>query len=183
MNATSGRRTGTALLSAVLLAGILAASAMPVGADDDEDGSGIGMDALAGLGADGGGGATSDAAGTGDLNDPLGGGSGSSTEGTETETTGAEPGAADGTDPGAASASTANPMFRLMLDLILDDVQAAEAEAQAAGRPLTQAQRSAVAAKSVKDLIAFLQESGLLGDVDRSQLLQQIEAIPTEPEE
>ncbi len=74
-------------------------------------------------------------------------------------------------------------MFKLMLDLIIEDVRAAETEAEAAGKSLTEAQRSAVAAESVKDLITFLQETGLLGKVDTRELLEQIQAIPTDSEE
>ena len=69
-------------------------------------------------------------------------------------------------------------MFKLMLELILEDVRANEAKAKAAGKTLTDAQRSAVAAQSVKDLVTFLQETGLLGDVDTRKILQQIEGDP-----
>jgi len=210
MGATTPRSGFALLLSAALLAGLMVVSAVAVGADDDDaelkkafeqaglewfdspgDGAdddatpepAVGVDALSGLSADLGSGDTSDPALTGDLNDPLAGRTGGTSDETETEATGAEPGTTEGSDPTDPTTSSANPMFKLMLDLILEDVQAAEAEAKASGKTLTEAQRSAVAAESVKDLITFLQETRLLGEVDKRELLKQIEGIPTEPEE
>jgi hypothetical protein len=40
-----------------------------------------------------------------------------------------------------------------------------------------------VAAESVKDLITFLQATGILGEVDTRDILKQIEGIPTEPQD
>jgi hypothetical protein len=181
MDAMTLRRSFALLLSATLLAGLIVVAAVPVGAADDDEEPGIGMDALAGLGADGGGSDASDSALTGDLNDPLAGGTGGTSDGSDADVTGTEPGAADGSDPTDPATSSANPMFKLMLDLILEDVQAAEAKM--AGRTLTEAERTAAATRSVTDLIAFLQETELLGDVDTREVLKQIEGIPTEPEE
>jgi hypothetical protein len=76
----------------------MVASAVPAGATEDEEGSGIGMDALAGLGLDEGGGEPEQSP-TGDLNDPLAGGSGGSSEGSDTEETGSEPGTDQESDP------------------------------------------------------------------------------------
>lgn len=177
MGASTSRSGLARLLAAVLLIVLMLASAVPVGASDDEEGSGIGMDALAGLGLDEGGGEPEQSP-TGDLNDPLAGGSGGSSEGGDTEETSSEPGTDQGSDPVDPATSETNPMFKLMLDLILEDVQAAEAEAKAVGKTLTEAQRSAVAVASVKDLVAFLQQTGLLGEVDTRELIKQIEAIP-----
>ncbi len=205
MGATTPRSGFALLLSAALLAGLMVVSAVAVGADDDDaelkkafeqvglewfDSPGddatpepaVGVDALSGLAA-GEGDDTSDRAPTGDLNDPLAGGTGGTSDETETEATGAEPGTTEGSDSADPATSSTNPMFKLMLDLILEDVQATEAESKAAGKTLTEAQRSAVAAESVKDLITSLQEIGLLGEVDKRELLKQIEGIPTEPEE
>ncbi len=95
MGATAPRSGFALLLSAVLLAGFMAVSVVPVGASDDEDESGVGMDALQGLWADEGGGDPSSPP-TGDLNDPLAGGSGGSSDESETEETGAEPGTTEG---------------------------------------------------------------------------------------
>jgi hypothetical protein len=163
----------------------MAVSAVPVVADDDATPEhAVGVDALSGLSADLGGGDVSDGEGTGDLNDPLGGGSGGTAEDADADvTSGSDPGTSDGSDPTDRATSETNPMFRLMLDLILEDVQAAEAEAKAIGKTLSEAQRSAVAAESVKDLITFLQETGILGEVDRRDILKQIEGIPTEPQD
>lgn len=171
------------LLSTALLVGLMVVSTLPVGAqEEEEDQSGIGMDALAGLAADDGGG-TSDPASSGNLDDPLAGDADGSSEETDTETRAAPLGTTDGSDPTASAAASANPMFELMLDLILEDVQAAEAEVRAGGKTLTEAQRSRIAARSVQDLIAFLQETGILRDVDTRGLAERIGAIPTEPEE
>jgi len=169
MEATTLRRAFALLLSAGLLAGFMVASAVPVGAADDATPEpAVGVDALSGLSADLEGGGTSDPALTGDLDNPLAGGTGGTSDDADPDATGAEPGTTDSS--------------KLMLDLILDDVQAAEAEAKMAGKTLTQTERTAVATGSVKDLITFLQETGLLGEVDKRELLKQIEGIPTEPE-
>jgi len=182
MEATRLRRIIALLLSAVLLAGLTVISMGPVGADDDEDERAVNVDAFEGLGANAGGSDTSEPAGTGDLDDPLGGGSqGSSDDAGTGVTSGSDPGTTDGSDGTVPAAQSANPMFKLMLDLILEDVQAAEARARAAGQTLSGTQRAAVAAESVQGLIAFLQESGLLGEVDTRELLKQIEAVPAEP--
>ncbi len=183
MGVTRSRSWLVLLLSAALLAGLMVVAAVPAGAEEEEDQSEIGMDALVGLAADEGGGDTSDPASTGNLNDPLAGNAGGSSEEAGIETTGTSPGTTDSSDATSAATASANPMFRLMLELILEDVQAAEAEAEAGGKTLTEAQRSQIAARSVQDLIAFLQETGILLDVDERGLAERIGAIPTDQEE
>ena len=197
MGATTPHSVSALLLSAGLLAGLMAVSATPVAADDDSTPEpAVGVDALSGLSSGLGDGDTSDRVPTGDPNDPLAGGPGGTSDVSDGDATGADTGTTDGSDTTGAdtgttggsdatdpATSSANPMFKLMLDLILDDVQAAETEARMAGKTLTEAQRTDVARESVKDLITFLQETGLLGEVDKRELLKQIEGIPTEPEE
>jgi hypothetical protein len=182
MGATKPRSGFVLRLGAALLAGLVVVQAVPVGAADEDDESAVGMNALEGLMGDGGGGDL-DRSPSGDLDDPLAGGSGGPPSESGTEETGAEAGTTEGSDPADSATASANPMFKLMLELILEDVRATEAKAEAAGKTLTDAQRSAVAAQSVKDLVTFLQETGLLGDVDTREILQQIEAIPAGSEE
>ena len=111
MGASTSRSGLARLFAAVLLIVLMLASAVPVGASDDEEGSGIGMDALAGLGLDEGGGEPEQSP-TGDLNDPLAGGSGGSSEGGDTEETSSEPGTDQGSDPVDPATSETNPMFK-----------------------------------------------------------------------
>jgi hypothetical protein len=184
VSSTTPGRGFRLLLGTSLLAGLVAVSTAAIGADEEDTEAGVGMDALAGLGADEGGG-DSDRPSTGDLNDPLGGGTGGPSVEGETEETGTEPATTEGSDPTDPAAISANPMFKLMVDLIAADVQAAEAQAKADGRTLKPEERLAVAKGAARDLVTFLQQTGLLdegasGDADANELLQQIMGIPTE---
>lgn len=192
MEVTTWRRASALLVSAASLAALLTVSAGPVVAEEDDEQPAIGIDAFEGLGANEGGGDEASSPGpTGDLDNPLEGASGDASPGSgEGEEPGAEGATVEGagaTDTGATDtgATSANPMFQLMADLILSEVQRAQAEAAKSGSTLTEAEKVAIAKGAARDLITFMQQAGLLGpgasgDENANDLLRQIEAIPTD---